>query len=165
MDNLILPICPNNVLIYAVAGFIGIILILRVVRTPSFLIGYQMIYLAVSIGAFFAFKTISKMDSAPLKSILMGLLAAVVVFFVLNMGRKYQEARLQVWAEENHYKVLNFRGAAFWEGPKAWLRSKNQHAYRITVQDEQGRQRQGWILFGDTWGMTPNKAEWNFDND
>ncbi len=160
-----LSICPTNLLMYAALGFVGIILILRVIRTPSFLMGYQMIYLAVGIGAYFAFKHISKIETAPLKGVLMALLAGGAVFFVLNMGRKYQEAQLQAWAEENHYKMIDSKGAAFWEGPKAWLRSKNQHAYRITVQDEQGRRRQGWILFGDAWGMAPNKAEWNFDND
>jgi hypothetical protein len=58
-----------------------------------------------------------------------GLGAAVL--FMLGIGRAYWNRRVAKWADEHALTLLDFRGAGFFEGPRAFRRSDNQFAFRV----------------------------------
>ena len=49
------------------------------------------------------------------------------------------------------FELLDWRGARFFEGPDAWLRSRNQLTYRIEVRDREGFTREGYLIIGSYW--------------
>jgi len=78
----------------------------------------------------------------------------LVCFLTLKFGRYYWSYRLNQWAADQRLKLLDFRGAKFYEGPKAWVRSDSQHLFRVRVEDTQGKRRSAWVMFGTFWGFT-----------
>ncbi len=85
----------------------------------------------------------------------LGLIAVFIVVFKLS--RAYWGRRLARWAETQQLKMVRFRGARFWEGPSAWMRSRNQQVFRVVTRDREGRERTCWIMFGTYWGFTWGK--------
>lgn len=66
--------------------------------------------------------------------------------------------KINKWAEERGFKLIKFKGAKFYEGPSAWLRDSDfREEFHITVEDQQGRIRNGWIVFESSWGLGPYK--------
>ena len=55
------------------------------------------------------------------------------------------------WCKEQGFELLDWRGARFFEGPDAWLRSRNQLTYRIEVRDREGFTREGYLIIGSYW--------------
>jgi hypothetical protein len=96
------------------------------------------------------------------------LLGVTVVLFVaglgaaallmLGIGRSYWRRRVGRWAEEHGLTLLEFRGARFYEGPRPFLRSDNQFAFRVVVEDASGRVRTGWLTFGSYWSFWPTSS-------
>jgi len=79
---------------------------------------------------------------------------ALVCFIMLRLGHSYWSYRLNRWAAGQALTVIDFRGAKFYEGPSAWLRSDSQYLFRVHVEDKQGKRRSGWVMFGTFWGFT-----------
>lgn len=62
--------------------------------------------------------------------------------------------QINQWAEEQGFKLIKFKGAKFYEGPSAWRRNSDfREEFYITVEDQQGRKRSGWIVFESSWGL------------
>jgi hypothetical protein len=57
------------------------------------------------------------------------------VLFMLGIGRAYWNRRVAKWADDHALTLLDFRGAGFFEGPRAFRRSDNQFAFRVVVED------------------------------
>jgi hypothetical protein len=92
---------------------------------------------------------------------------AVGFMLVLLLSRMYWNKRLRQWAESEGLQLIRFRGARFYEGPSAWVRSRNQHLFLVTVRDKNGLERSCWIMFGTYWGFTWGEpithVEWTDD--
>jgi hypothetical protein len=82
-----------------------------------------------------------------------GLGAAIAVS--VGIGRFYWKRRIGRWAGENGLRLLEFKGARFYEGPGAFRRSDNQFAFRVVVEDAAGHVRRGWLTFGSYWSFWP----------
>jgi hypothetical protein len=82
-------------------------------------------------------------------------LGAAVLFAIVSLrfSHIYWKRRLTNWAIARHLELVGFRGAMFYEGPSAWTRSRNQHAFRVVTRDAAGRERSCWMLFGTFWGF------------
>ena len=77
----------------------------------------------------------------------------VLLLVVLKLSHMYWSRKLARWAESQQLQIVSFRGARFYEGPSAWMRSRNQHLFRVVTQDRIGQVRSCWIMFGTYWGF------------
>lgn len=76
-------------------------------------------------------------------------LIAAVMYGAYRLSLRSWDARLRGWAHDQGLHLLSFRFASLHEGPERFVRSDFQTAFRIRVCDRTGRQRTGWLLFGD----------------
>ena len=96
-------------------------------------------------------------------------MAGVAAFLLVavKLSNMYWRRRLTRWAESRRLQLVHFRGARFYEGPSAWMRSRNQHLFRVVTRDREGRERSCWIMFGTFWGFTwgepLTKVTWDDD--
>lgn len=61
---------------------------------------------------------------------------------------------LERWAHAQGYKVVRFKVPRFHEGPSGRRRNDDfRDETHITVQDAQGRTRNGWIVHENRWGL------------
>ena len=70
---------------------------------------------------------------------------------------------LSRWAQREGFRLVDFQSALFWQGPRAWRRTRYQQEYHVVVEDPAGRQRSGWVLRTQTWlgfGPAEYKVEW-----
>jgi hypothetical protein len=82
-----------------------------------------------------------------------GLAAAILA--ATAFGRVYWDRRVQRWARDHGLRLVEFRGARLWEGPRAWRRSDSQYAFRVVVEDASGRVRTGRLTFGSYFSFWP----------
>ena len=82
-----------------------------------------------------------------------GLGAAIL--FATIFGRWYWSRRIARWADEQGLKLLEFRGSRFNEGPRAFLRTDGQFAFRVVVEDTSGVVRTGRLSFGGYSSIWP----------
>ena len=85
--------------------------------------------------------------------VIAGLGAAILLALV--GGRTYWRRRVTRWAGDNGLRLLEFSGARFYQGPRAFRRSDNQFAFRVVVEDASGGVRSGWLTFGSYWSFWP----------
>jgi hypothetical protein len=85
-----------------------------------------------------------------------GLGAAVLL--MLGIGRTYWKRRIGRWADEHGLTLLEFKGARFYEGPRASWRSDSQFAFRVVVEDASGHVRTGWLAFGSYFSFWPTSS-------
>jgi hypothetical protein len=72
--------------------------------------------------------------------------------------------KLERWARTQGYELLEFHGAPFWRGPRAWRRMDYQEDYRVVVGNPAGQRRAGWVLFTSRWyGLGPQDVEVRWD--
>jgi hypothetical protein len=92
----------------------------------------------------------------------LGLAAAIVIAVVF--GDWYVRRKLERWARTRGLRLLEFSGAPFWRGPRAWRRMDYQEDYHVVVEDAAGRRRSGWLLYTSRWhGLGPQKIEIRWD--
>jgi len=72
---------------------------------------------------------------------------AFATYLVLTWGKAYWGKRLILWAKKRGFILVDWRGAAAWEGPGAFIRA-NQQVFRVKVRDRDGKIMQGWLCFG-----------------
>ncbi len=75
----------------------------------------------------------------------------VIAYVVIAWGKRYWHKRLDAWAKSEGFRLLEFRGAKFFEGPNALLRTENQSAFRVRVCDRSGKVKHAWIVMGHNW--------------
>jgi hypothetical protein len=94
------------------------------------------------------------------------LIVAVIAFALLAIAWHYSRSRaiLQKWADDNGYQLLQSEYRWFRKGPFFWTTSRDQVVYHVTVLDQLGRERKGWVRCGSWWfGLFSNKAEVRWD--
>ena len=71
---------------------------------------------------------------------------------------------LRQWAEDNRYELEDVSYCWLWRGPYT-LRSGESHTvYRVTVRDDNGRRRRGWVRCGGWFfGLLSNKTDVRWD--
>lgn len=74
--------------------------------------------------------------------------AGLIVFGVLIylLSPILARRRIERWAISQRLRLLDFRTAPIWDGPRAWTRNRYKLDYRIVVEDSAGRRREGWLL-------------------
>jgi hypothetical protein len=75
----------------------------------------------------------------------------VIAYLVIAWGKRYWHKRLSAWAKGEGLRLLEFRGAKFFEGPNGVLRTQYQSAFRVRVCDRSGRVKHAWVVMGNNW--------------
>ena len=89
---------------------------------------------------------------------------AALVTLSLYWSHRRSNHLLKAWAEENRIIILNAEERWFRRGPFFWSTGKGQTVYYVTVRDEAGRQRSGWVRCGSFWGgLFSSKVEVRWD--
>jgi len=100
-----------------------------------------------------------------LRGLLFFLGVAAAILASAAFGDWYVRRKLERWARDHGLRLLDFRGAPFWRGPRAWRRTDDQEDYRVVVEDAAGRCKTGWLLYTSRWrGLGPQKVEIRWDN-
>lgn len=100
-------------------------------------------------------------DSAnPLVLAAVGALSIVALLWTGKLWARWQVTR---WCEREGYELVEFRGAWFFEGPRAWLRTEDEHAYHVEVRDHHGDPRTGYVVFGTWWHPFSSKVRVEWD--
>ena len=76
---------------------------------------------------------------------------AFAAFLMLTWGKYYWKKRITQWAKKRGYSLIEYRGAAFFEGPGAMLRTEYQTTFRVKVRNSDGKILNGWLVFGKNW--------------
>lgn len=68
------------------------------------------------------------------------------------------------WAKAERLRIVREERRLMWWGP-FWLGTSGyQVIYRISVEDEAGRQRTGWVRVGNTWGTNWDRIKVRWDS-
>jgi hypothetical protein len=84
----------------------------------------------------------------PLFIVAVTILGIVVLAWTGGIWARWQVSR---WCRREGYELVTFRGARFYEGPRAWFRTENEDAYHVEVLDRHGLTRTGYVVFGSWW--------------
>lgn len=66
-----------------------------------------------------------------------------------------QQRRIYQWANQNRYAVLKLRFVRHAGGLLFWMPLVQRGTWQVTVEDEQGGVRTGWVYFGRWWLEMP----------
>jgi hypothetical protein len=80
-----------------------------------------------------------------------GLIVLIGVIIMVPLSKRAAsnlQNRLNEWAKSEGVTIISQRGARFYEGPGAWVRTENQNVYRLEVRDRKGQVRLAWVTFG-----------------
>jgi hypothetical protein len=78
--------------------------------------------------------------------VVLGCLAIFVLTLVWHFSRSH--SMLQRWADRNGYHIINRHYRHLFKGPFFWTSSRRQTVYSVTVVDQHGRRRTGWVRCG-----------------
>ena len=87
----------------------------------------------------------------------------VAIVVLLWLGKRWAHRQVSRWCEREGYELVTFRGAWFYEGPRAWLRTDSEYAYHVEVRDRYGLPRTGYLLFGSWWNPFSGKVRVEWD--
>jgi hypothetical protein len=93
-------------------------------------------------------------------------IAAVTILAIIVAvwtGRIWSRRRLTRWCAREGYELVSWRGAWFYEGPRAWFRTEDENAYYIEVRDRHGYIRTGYVVFGTWWNSFSRKVRVEWD--
>ena len=70
--------------------------------------------------------------------------------------------KLEEWAAQNNYKIIECERRPFRRGPFTWQGSIGGEVYRILAQDQEGNRRGGWVEIGGMGDFfSPINVRWN----
>jgi hypothetical protein len=75
-----------------------------------------------------------------------GAVAGILVLLSWHYSRS--RSVLEKWADENRLKIVDSEYRSFARGPFSWTTSRNQTVYYVTVIDDNGHTRRGWVRCG-----------------
>ena len=77
---------------------------------------------------------------------------AVIGFvgWIVWRGQRRSRIMLDVWVNDNGYTLLKAERRLWRKGPYRWA-SSGQAIFRITVLDEDDKERMGWVCCGTWW--------------
>jgi hypothetical protein len=78
------------------------------------------------------------------------LLAAVVVSWIWAVHRSREI--LDRWAAEHGFELLEVERRHLFRGPFFWRTGKGHQVFRVSVADERGIVRHGYVRVGGWWG-------------
>jgi hypothetical protein len=109
----------------------------------------------MSVESFFA-------DPRRLALFVAGLVAAIFVATIV--GRWFARRKLEHWAKQEGFRLIEFRGMPFWRSPRGLTRNENQEDYEVVVIDRQGQRREGMVFFSGPWrGFGPQEVDVRWD--
>jgi hypothetical protein len=94
-------------------------------------------------------------------------IALLVVVVVLGLTWHYgrSSSLLHQWAERNGYRVVRQQYRNFFRGPFFWTTTKGQTVYYVTVEDDAGNRRSGWVRCGGwLFGLLSDHVEVRWDS-
>jgi hypothetical protein len=80
-----------------------------------------------------------------------GLIVVIGVIIMVPLSKRAAsnlQNRLSEWAKAEGVTIISKRGARFYEGPGAWMRTENQNVYRLEVCDSKRQVHLVWVTFG-----------------
>jgi hypothetical protein len=78
--------------------------------------------------------------------IIVPLIGVAIVTFIFQ--RTQSTSRLDQWANEQGYKLLFVERRNMFRGGFSWTTSNCQEVFRITVRDQTGQERSGYVRVG-----------------
>lgn len=86
----------------------------------------------------------------------------IIVALFIWSGRQ-QKARLEKWAIERRFELLEAKPCFLLRGPFQWSASRHQAVYRLTILDAHGERFCGWACLGHFSWFTPDefRVEWD----
>jgi hypothetical protein len=88
----------------------------------------------------------------------------ILAVFVIWWHYSRSSSLLEQWARRHGYRILSQEYCYFFKGPFFWTSSKDQVVYYVTVEDEEGRQRKGWVRCGGYFlGLLSDNVEVRWD--
>ena len=67
---------------------------------------------------------------------------------------------LEQWAGKNGYRIVSREHRYIRKGPFFWTSPRGRTVYYVTVEDEQGNQRHGWVRCGSWFfGLVSDHVE------
>ena len=94
-------------------------------------------------------------------------IALVVIAVVAAIWWRHTRSRalLTAWAERNGYRILRQEYRLFRRGPFFFTTAKGHVVYYVTVQDQPGLVRRGWVRCGSWWlGLVSDKVQVRWDD-
>lgn len=90
-------------------------------------------------------------------------LAIVVLGVAWHFGRS--SSLLEGWARKNGYRIIDKEYRTFFRGPFFWTTGKDQTVYHVTVEDQHGRRRSGFVRCGGWFlGLLSDNVEVRWDD-
>jgi hypothetical protein len=93
----------------------------------------------------------------------------IVLFLLFVIGSVIWSYRrsadmLRNWAAQNHYRLVAYTRSGGLFTPFFWTTSKSQVIFRVTVEDDYGTRRSGWVRCGN-WlsGMLSDQIDVRWD--
>jgi hypothetical protein len=84
----------------------------------------------------------------------------ILIFLGWRWQFRKAESRLKKWAEQSGYRIIDRSYRLLFRGPFLWTSVKGQAVYGVHIEDQDGRQRQGWVRFGSWWwGMWSDRVD------
>ncbi len=103
------------------------------------------------------------MENEVLRRLMLILSVTGAGFGVYALMKTRSQQILSQWAADNGYQILELHPKIFNRGPVFWS-TKMQAIHRITVQNAQGKQRSGWVRYGNALqGVLSDKVEVKWD--
>jgi hypothetical protein len=91
----------------------------------------------------------------------------MLVLFVGSIAWTFSRSQslIRAWADENGYRLIDYQYRWIARGPFFWTTSKSQTVYRLTVEDERGNVRSGWVRCG-SWigGLWSRRVDVRWDD-
>ena len=78
--------------------------------------------------------------------------ALTVGIVILFRWPAYARSVLHRWASAKRYEVLHFERCFFCGPFPWWTTSQKQMVFFVTIRDDSGRERSGWLRFGSFFG-------------
>jgi hypothetical protein len=87
------------------------------------------------------------------------IVGGIVIWSHLMFLRRDAPAAMKRWAKENGYRLVRQDYRPVLRGPFFGTTSLNQMVFRITVRDEQGGSKTGWLCIGTYWWPSVDQIE------
>ena len=100
-----------------------------------------------------------------------GSLTLMILFFaflaISSITWHFSRSRsiLEQWAAKNGFKILHREYRTIFRGPFSAFTTRGQTVYYVTIRDQQGVERSGWVRCGGIlFGLLVDKADVQWDD-
>ena len=90
--------------------------------------------------------------------------AVAIAVFAWRLSRS--RSILDQWAEDNGYRIVHRERRLLFRGPFWWRTAEGQEVFRVIVQDDEGRERAGYVRCGGWFlGLFSDAATVKWDDE